>query len=335
MSYTRTAALLAAAALILTACGQTGTPADKPAVAQGGSEFGQAGEKSSAFGTDAQPGQFPRTIRHAMGETVIEERPERVVVLDGGELDNVVALGIEPVGVAYPDGAPTMPTYVGDRAGAPENVGGITSLNLETIAKLQPDLIIGSQLRAEQQYPKLSEIAPTVFAVRPGYTWKENFRLNAAALDKSTEAEELISDYETHAKQVGENIEQKAGKRPTVTMLRFMPGKTRLYAKKSFIGTVLIDAGIPQPPASQADDLAVEVSTEQISQADADWILIGAYGDQTKTAQEQVLAGPLWQTLDAVKTNHAKPVSDETWFLGLGVLAAEEVLTDLEQTLTS
>ncbi|KOX15935.1 ABC transporter substrate-binding protein [Saccharothrix sp. NRRL B-16348] len=324
-----------AAALTLAACGQTETPTDKPAVAQGGSEFGKAGEKSAGFGTDAQPGQFPRTIKHAMGETVIEKRPERVVVLDGGELDNVVALGVKPVGVAYPDGAPTMPSYIGDKAGNPENVGGITSLNLETIAKLQPDLIIGSQLRAEQQYPKLSEIAPTVFAARPGYTWKENFRLNAAALDRSTEAEKLISDYETHAKQVGANIESKTGKRPTVTMLRFLPGKNRLYAKKSFIGTILIDAGIPQPPASQADDLAVEISTEQIAQADADWILIGTYGDQTKTAQQQVLAGPLWQTLTAVKSGHAKPVSDETWFLGLGVLAAEEVLTDLEQTLTN
>jgi iron complex transport system substrate-binding protein len=327
VSNTRIAALLAAA-LTLAACGQTETPTDKPAVAQGGSEFGKAGEKSAGFGTDAQPGQFPRTIKHAMGETVIEKRPERVVVLDGGELDNVVALGVKPVGVAYPDGAPTMPSYIGDKAGNPENVGGITS-----IAKLQPDLIIGSQLRAEQQYPKLSEIAPTVFAARPGYTWKENFRLNAAALDRSTEAEKLISDYETHAKQVGANIESKTGKRPTVTMLRFLPGKNRLYAKKSFIGTILIDAGIPQPPASQADDLAVEISTEQIAQADADWILIGTYGDQTKTAQQQVLAGPLWQTLNAVKSNHAKPVSDETWFLGLGVLAAEEVLTDLEQTL--
>lgn len=334
MSNTRIAALLAAA-LTLAACGQTETPTDKPAVAQGGSEFGKAGEKSAGFGTDAQPGQFPRTIKHAMGETVIEKRPERVVVLDGGELDNVVALGVKPVGVAYPDGAPTMPSYIGDKAGNPENVGGITSLNLETIAKLQPDLIIGSQLRAEQQYPKLSEIAPTVFAARPGYTWKENFRLNAAALDRSTEAEKLISDYETHAKQVGTNIESKTGKRPTVTMLRFLPGKNRLYAKKSFIGTILIDAGIPQPPASQADDLAVEISTEQIAQADADWILIGTYGDQTKTAQQQVLAGPLWQTLTAVKSGHAKPVSDETWFLGLGVLAAEEVLTDLEKTLTN
>ncbi|WP_158843379.1 hypothetical protein [Saccharothrix deserti] len=119
MSNTRIAALLVAA-LTLSACGQTDTPTDKPAVAQGGSEFAEAGEKSAGFGTDAEPGQFPRTIKHAMGETVIEKRPERVVVLDGGELDNVVALGIKPVGVAFPDGAPTMPTYGGGRRAGPD-----------------------------------------------------------------------------------------------------------------------------------------------------------------------------------------------------------------------
>jgi len=30
-----------------------------------------------------------------------------------------------------------------------------------------------------------------------------------------------------------------------------------------------------------------------------------------------------------VKAGHAKPVADETWYLGLGVLAANAVLTDL------
>ncbi|GLZ30227.1 ABC transporter periplasmic component [Lentzea sp. NBRC 105346] len=330
----RATALAVLAAFSLAACGQS-APADKPAVAQGGSDFGKAGELSNGFGTKAKPGEFPRTIKHALGETKLEKKPERVIVLDTGELDNVVALGIKPVGIAYTDGSPTMPRYVGDKAGQPENVGSITSLNLETITKLKPDLILGSRLRAEAQYPKLSAIAPTVFSVRPGYTWKENFQLNAAALDKVEEAAKMLEDYTKRAEETGRKIEQKLGKRPTVTMLRFMPGKTRLYAKKSFIGTLLIDAKIPQPEVSQKDDLAVEVSTEEIGKADGDFILYANYGDTSKTAQAAVLGGPLWAGLAAVKAGHAKPVTDETWFLGLGVLAANEVLADLEHQLTA
>ena len=46
-------------------------------------------------------------------------------------------------------------------------------------------------------------------------------------------------------------------------------------------------------------------------------------------------AAPLWPTLTAVKAGHAKPVAAETWYLGLGVLAANAVLTDLRTTLAA
>ncbi|MEU3650148.1 iron-siderophore ABC transporter substrate-binding protein [Lentzea sp. NPDC034063] len=324
------AALLVAVALTLTACSST---PDKPTVAQGGEDFGKAYELSNGFGTTQKPGEFPRTIKHAMGETKLEKKPERVIVLDTGELDNVVALGIKPVGIAYTDGSPTMPSYIGDKGGTPENVGTTNNLNLEAITKLNPDLILGSQLRAEALYPKLSAIAPTVFSVRPGYVWKENFLLNAAALDRQADAAKMLEEYTNKATETGNAIEKKLGVRPTVTALRFMPGRIRLYAKKSFIGTILIDAKIGQPTSSQVDDLAAEVSAEQISKADGDFILYSTYGDPAKTAQPSVLGGPLWTGLNAVKAGKAKPVLDETYFLGLGVLAANVVLDDMKTQL--
>ena len=324
----KSAALLVAVALTLTACSSA---PDKPTVAQGGEDFGKAYELSNGFGTTQKPGEFPRTIKHAMGETKLEKKPERVIVLDTGELDNVVALGIKPVGIAYTDGSPTMPSYIGDKGGTPENVGTTNNLNLEAITKLNPDLILGSQLRAEALYPKLSAIAPTVFSVRPGYVWKENFLLNAAALDRQADAAKMLEDYTNNATETVTSIEKKLGVRPTVTALRFMPGRIRLYAKKSFIGTILIDAKIPQPSPSQVDDLAAEVSAEQIGKADADFVLYSTYGDPAKTATASVVGGPLWNGLNAVKAGKAKPVLDETYFLGLGVLAANVVLDDLKK----
>ncbi|GLY54409.1 iron-siderophore ABC transporter substrate-binding protein [Lentzea sp. NBRC 102530] len=326
----KTAALLVAVALTLTACSST---PDKPTVAQGGEDFGKANELSNGFGTTSKPGEFPRTVKHAMGETKLDKKPERVVVLDTGELDNVVALGIKPVGIAYTDGSPTMPSYIGDKGGTPENVGTTNNLNLEAITKLNPDLILGSQLRAEALYPKLAAIAPTVFSVRPGYVWKENFLLNAAALDRQADAAKMLEDYTKKATETGDAVEKKLGVRPTVTALRFMPGRIRLYAKKSFIGTILIDAKIGQPTPSQVDDLAAEVSAEEIGKADGDFILYSTYGDPAKTAQASVLGGPLWTKLNAVSTGKAKPVADETYFLGLGVLAANVVLDDMKKQL--
>ncbi|SHG02554.1 ABC transporter substrate-binding protein [Streptoalloteichus hindustanus] len=333
------AAVVAAAALLsVTACGdrsaQSQSQTAQPQVAQGKDGFRDADRRTAEFGTTAKPGEFPRTIKHAKGETRLEKRPERVVVLDTGELDNVIALGVRPVGVAYTEGSPKMPSYVGDRGGQPVTVGNNNNLNLEAIQNLRPDLILGSVLRLDQQYDKLAAIAPTIFTLRPGFTWKQNFRVNAAALDRAADADRLIADYERRAREVGERVEQKAGRRPTISMLRFMPNKVRLYAAKSFVGTILADAGLPRPESQRVEDLAVEISTENLTKADADWILVGSYGDPAKTGMDAALAGPLWSQLGAVKAGHAQPVADETWFLGLGLLAANAVLDDLEHRLT-
>uniref|UniRef100_A0AAU2VA04 Iron-siderophore ABC transporter substrate-binding protein n=1 Tax=Streptomyces sp. NBC_00003 TaxID=2903608 RepID=A0AAU2VA04_9ACTN len=336
---TAAVALAVAAGLSLAACGSSDS-GDKPSaaasgkadaggkksVAQGGKDFAAAADRTARMGTDAQPGQFPRTVNHSMGATEIKTRPERVVVLDVGEFDNVVSLGVQPVGYAPTEGDEGIPSYLKKGAGEPKNVGTINSLNLEAIAALKPDLILGSQLRAADKYKELSKIAPTVFSIRPGFPWKQNYLLNAAALDKSAEAKAKLAAYETKAKQLGTDL---GANKPTVTMLRYMPGKVRLYAKASFIGTILDDAGIPRPKNQQAVDLATEVGPETIDQADADWIFTGVYGDPKKSKRDSAEANPLWKNLKAVKAGQAKDVKDETWYLGLGVTAADSVLDDL------
>ncbi|MFJ9520479.1 ABC transporter substrate-binding protein [Kitasatospora sp. NPDC101801] len=330
---------------LLTACGSSGggsggsssaspsagASVNQKSVTQGGDDYATVIEKMKGFGADAAAGVFPRTVKHAMGSTEIAKKPVRVVVLDTGELDNVVALGIQPVGVAYTDGSKTMPGYLDGRAGNPTSVGTISSLNLEAIAALKPDLILGSQLRAQDQYAALSKIAPTVFSIRPGYPWKENFVLNAAPFGLEAEARSQLTAYQAAAKEIGAKVSARTGgKPPTITPLRFMPGKIRLYAELSFIGTVLADIPLPQPKIEQVKELAVEVSAEQIDQADADWVCYGVYGSPSATNQDAVLGGALWKTLGAVKAVQARPVADETWFLGLGVMAANAVLKDLQ-----
>ncbi|MFE0188809.1 ABC transporter substrate-binding protein [Streptomyces sp. NPDC058989] len=325
-------ALAAAGALSLAACGSSGAGgkggdgAGSKAVAQGGKDFAKAAEETAKMGTDAEPGRFPRTIEHAMGSTRIKAAPKRVVVLDVGELDNVVSLGIKPVGYAPTEGDEGIPDYLKKAAGHPKSVGTVNGLNLEAVEQLEPDLILGSKLRAEKQYRQLSRIAPTVFSIRPGFTWKQNYLLNAAAVDKTAEARAELAAYETKARKLGADI---GPKKPTVTMLRYMPQFTRLYAEQSFIGTILKDVGLPRPENQRIDDLATEVSPENIDQADADWIFTGVYGDPKATKRDSAERNPLWKNLKAVKDGHAENVRDETWYLGLGVTAAGSVLDDL------
>ncbi|WP_326744246.1 iron-siderophore ABC transporter substrate-binding protein [Streptomyces sp. NBC_00121] len=331
--------LALAAALSLSACGsgasddsaKSGAGSDKKAaVATGGKDFADAARKTAAYGTDAKAGQFPRTLTHAMGKTELKSAPKRVVVLDVGEFDNVVSLGVKPVGYAPSEGDAAIPSYLKKDAGNPKNVGTINNLNLEAIAGLKPDLILGSQLRAADKYDQLSKIAPTVFSIRPGFTWKENYLLNAAALDKTAKAKSELEAYEKKAAKLGEDI---GPDKPTISMVRYLPDRIRLYAKASFIGTILEDAGLPRPKNQQINDLAAEISPEKIDEADADWIFTGVYGDPKATKRDTAQSNPLWKNLKAVKEGRAKDVPDETWYLGLGVTAANLVLDDLRADL--
>ena len=84
--------------------GKSNSAAGNDSVATGGEGFAGAREKTQSFGSDAAPGQFPRTVTHARGTTELKEKPQRVVVLESGELDSVLALGMKPVGMTTSKG---------------------------------------------------------------------------------------------------------------------------------------------------------------------------------------------------------------------------------------
>jgi iron complex transport system substrate-binding protein len=302
--------------------GSTGT--GNTDVATGGRLFSTADEATAKLGSDAAPGVFPRTITHARGTTQLERKPERVVVLDTGEIDAVLALGIVPVGTATPNG--TVPSYLQPQLAGSTNVGSLDGLRLEAIAALQPDLILGSQLRVDALYDRLSAIAPTVLSIRPGFPWKENLLLAGATLGEETKATELLNDYQRRA----DAIRTRFTEPPTISLLRFMPGRIRLYGNLSMIGVVMRDVGLRRPANQDIQELAVEISPERISEADADWVFYSSYGPKDGTAEGSVVGGELWSRLGAVQRGTARPVDDEVWFLGLGPIGASRVLDDLQ-----
>jgi len=296
-------------------------------VATGGRLFSTADDATAKLGADVAPGVFPRTITHARGTTRLEQKPQRVVVLDTGEIDQVLALGIVPVGTASPNG--TIPSYLQPQLQGSTNVGSLDGLRLEAIAALQPDLILGSQLRVDALYDQLSAIAPTVFSIRPGFPWKENLLLAGAALGEETKATDLLNDYQRRADAIRARFTQP----PTISLLRFMPERTRLYGNLSMIGVVLKDVGLPRPANQDIEELATEISPERISEADADWVFYSSYGPKDGTAEGSVVGGELWNRLGAVQRGTARPVDDEVWFLGLGPIGATRVLDDLQSFL--
>jgi iron complex transport system substrate-binding protein len=271
-----------------------------------------------------------RVIEHAMGETEITGKPQRVVVLDTGELESTMTLGVKPVGAVEAIPGEGFPSYL-EETEEIENVGTIEEPNLERIAALEPDLILSSKLRHEQIYDQLSQIAPTVFTETTGVTWKENFEVHAKALGRIGEARTVKKEYQART----DEFKQPMGDNPPeVSVVRFLPGDTRIYQKESFIGTVLEDAGLPRPPSQDVEDFAIlNASEEFIPKMGGDVIFVTVYGPEEDTTKEKITSDPLWQELEAVQQGRVYEVSDDLWMLGIGYTAANGVVDDLTKYL--
>ncbi|MEM7335902.1 MAG: iron-siderophore ABC transporter substrate-binding protein [Chloroflexota bacterium] len=272
-----------------------------------------------------------RTIEHAMGITEVPVDPQRVVVLDTGELDSALALGVKPVGAVaiFADGG--LPDYLEGQTDGIEVVGTISEPNLEAIVALEPDLILSNSERHRSIYRQLNQIAPTVFAETVGVVWKENLLLYADALNKTAEAETLFEAYDARTASIRDGFGDTL---PEVSIVRFLPGQVRVYLKGSFSGTVLEDIGLPRPENQDSDDFALYLQDlESIPQMDGDLMFMTTYGLEEDTDKPTFLGSPLWQQLDVAQSGEIYEVDDSYWMLGIGIIAANQILDDFEAIL--
>ncbi|GAA3441772.1 ABC transporter substrate-binding protein [Planomonospora venezuelensis] len=276
---------------------------------------------------------YPRTVKHAMGETQIPAQPKRVVALDQSFVDAVLTLDTEVVGYTVYRGIDEkLPEYLApvmDQAQNIKVVGTLEAPSLEQIIALKPDLIVSAKVRHEALYDKLAQIAPTVFSETTGAIWKENLRLMGQALGKEALADERIKAYEDRAAKVGESIKAKQGEMPTVSVVRFTSEPTvRLYVENSYSGLVLKDVGFPRPEGqpSTTETIMVPISEENIPQLDAEHVFVVSYPDpEIEAVQKRFQSNPLWSKLKGEQ--HV--VDDVTWMSAVGIQGAHVMLDDL------
>jgi iron complex transport system substrate-binding protein len=278
------------------------------------------------FGTSAAPGEFPRTIRHSMGETAIEASPQRIVTLDPGELDAAVQLGFVPVGTAE-YGSYKLAEYVSEAVDDITLVGTTAEPDLEAIIGLQPDLILSSKLRHEALYDTLSAIAPTVFAERPGVSFKQNLQLYAQATGAEAAGAEVVARYEKRVRALNSVLPMP---RPSLSIVQMRPDNIRFYQTANFLGVILRDLGFPRGEGQNVDAFAVDTSPEELGvYADGEIIILAVVDPDENDLASETLGGEVWEQLPAVQAGQVLEVDSAVWIGGVGYGAAFEVLDGL------
>lgn len=274
---------------------------------------------------------FPVTIQHAYGETVIPAKPLRIVTWGWSTQDAVIALGEVPVGVPYF-------SYGGDEMGAlrwtkdavaalgadyPSILPAGAELALEAIAALQPDVILAvySGITPEQ-YNLLSGIAPVVaFPETPWDTsWQDTITITGQAIGKVAEADALVAELERF-------ISAETAKYPVLSSTTFAAiaewnGEINVYGNLDSRVRFLVDAGLVSAPSvselAQGQDLYFLLSVENLELLSSDILVAyfetpeieAAFFDQPVVALvPQVAKGAVARVVGAELINSVSPPS--------------------------
>ncbi len=333
---------------VLAGCGSTGSSDNEAAVKNeaaaetaeaenndtNNEEADSTSEDSSAAETESEEAvsdsdeaaQFPITIKHAFGETVIESEPTRIVTLSWGNQDPILALGVVPVGVSAANfGLMTenkLHPWTDDAFNAlgetaPNVFNDETGWDYEAIAASEPDVIIASYSGfTEEEYNLLSEIAPVVPYLETAWktNWREQTITNATAIGKKAEGEALVAEADAQIKEKLAEYPSLEGKTAGYfwisqddmsTFYAYLPSDPR--------ASFLNDLGFATPQsildlATSTDDFSVTISRENTELLNDVDILV-AYGDQGLL--EAMQADPLMSQIPAVK-NGAVVLIDST-----------------------
>jgi len=286
---------------------------------------------SLAFALTLAPAVNAREVVHSMGTTEVPDAPKRVVILTNEGTEALLAVGIKPVGAVRSWlGNPWYDHIASDMADVTV-LGDESAVNLELLASLEPDLIIGTKIRHEKIYDQLSAIAPTVISERLRGDWKINMSLYAEAVGKTAEAKAAFAAYDARIAAISSALgEAKAEK---ISLVRFMAGRTRIYLKDTFAGNILSQIGFARPANQDRDEFVDEVTKERIPEFQGDRLFYFTYetGDgAADTAAAEWMADPLWSALPVVAAGKAQKVSDAIWNTAGGIMAANAMLDEIE-----
>lgn len=281
-------ALVVATALPLTACTQASTASDV--------------DTSSA--SPVEDGAFPVTLTHAFGDTVIDQEPTRVLALDTAAADTAIALGVTPISMQRNDWAgdedgflpwtrteldrtgqtlPTTAAYYSEDGG----------LLFEQILSVAPDLILAPYSGfSEQDYERLSEIAPTLPYDSAPYqpsSWQNLATDVGTALGRPARTAELVRSAEdTLARTKSEHPEFSGVTFAFGSYLRegetnvgiYKPGDPRVQFVENLGLTVAPDV-VTGAEEAGGSSFTYSVSLEELDRLDTD-LFLGWASDQAE-----------------------------------------------------
>ncbi|SDQ66392.1 ABC transporter substrate-binding protein [Virgibacillus salinus] len=279
-------------------------------------------------------------IQDALGEQTIEGSPEKIVALEWSYAENLLALGVQPVGVADLDGFHQWVNIDKEFDESVKDVGTRQEPNLEAISRLNPDLIIAVKFRHEQYLDKLEEIAPVVMfapygeeAIQDHYqNMVDELNTVAKIVNKEDEAEQAVTDLNNFVDEQKQRVADAGleGSKYVATQA-FTAQNTptiRLFTENSIVAKLMSKLSFENAYSTDKTEVYgySEVTVEALQNFQEDDLqFLYIVQEEDNIFENQLKGNPVWENLSFVKNGNTHQLPGDTWTFG-GVLSAE-VLT--------
>lgn len=321
MKRTLLPALAATSLLALSACGTS-----QPTTEASGS--GTTGSTETAAG--------PITLTDAAGRTVELDAPaERVVVLEWQMVEDVLTLGLEPVGVADVEGYTTWNSSMPLDPDT-QDVGKRGEPNLDAIYATDPDLVITEVYGPDDAVvEQLEEYDVPVLATLGADTedpigqMEETLDLIAQATGREDEADAAMADFEAALEEGRAAIEAAD---PETTEFAFFDAYAqgsavaiRPFGQGSWIGEIGEALGLTNAWEGEVDAAYGLGSTDVEGLAEVDDALVLHTATQSETWLPQLAENRVWTNADFVEEDRLRAFPERVWTFG-GPRSGEQVV---------
>jgi iron complex transport system substrate-binding protein len=268
---------------------------------------GSDSDEVAAPAGSAAAASYPVSLTHKLGTATVPAVPQRIVALSDADLDALLMLGVQPVGVGESSGEGGITAWAKPLLTGKPTVlsAGDKGYDVEKIAALAPDLILaGGDYYIDDEYAKLSKLAPTTAYETTGAfedPWQSTLRQVAKAVGKSAQAELIATDVEGKIAKVKTDHPELAGKKFAISQV-WEAGSVGVLRSADDAGVKMLnDFGMtlaPSVASLKGDEFAVQLSLEKVGVLDTDVALVYCTEPGLKTALE---ANSLFKSLGVVK----------------------------------
>ncbi|GIG66031.1 ABC transporter substrate-binding protein [Phytomonospora endophytica] len=285
------------------------------------------------------------TLTTTSGEVSLDKPAVKVVALEWTYVEDLLAIGVTPVGVADIKGYDTWVTAGARVPAGVKDVGTRQEPSIEEIRLLDPDLIVTDEDRVATNRDALAEIAPLAtysYTKDPEGQYAGMRRIvqqMGLATGKTAEAEQVLTDLDTKVATATEAVTAK-GKTgaPFALSQIFTTNGTpqfRMMTEKSLAGEVVGKIGVANTWTGEPDAWGMTtVTVEGLTAVPGESSFLYVAADADNPVTGALADNKLWTDLGFVKDGGVKALDPGTWFFG-GPLSCGQILDETVKALTA